>query len=78
MLLLGFLGAIIIMIAAAFLLRFLVPYWIKIAELNDKHRERLTRLVEERLDYERLPKKTAIGIMERQSKANIDKELRNN
>ena len=78
MLLLGLLCAIIILIAAAFILKFLVPYWSKIAELNDKHRESLTRLAEERLDYERLPKKTAIGIMERQSKANIEKNLKNN
>ena len=52
------------------------PYWTKITEINDKHRERLTRMAEERLEGERLSKKTEIDIYERQARANIEEIIR--
>lgn len=67
------LGAIILLIAIVLLIKNLVPYWVRIAELNDKQNERLTRLAAERLDFERLPQKTAIDIMEKQAKINMEK-----
>jgi hypothetical protein len=44
--------------------------------MNDKHRERLTRMAEERLEGERLSKKTEIDIYERQARANIEEITR--
>lgn len=68
--------AIIVLLALIFMLKYLVPYWTRIAELNDKQKERLVKLAEERLEYERLPRKTTIDILERQARANIDEKAR--
>lgn len=68
--------AVIILIATIIIVRNVSPYWIKVAELNDKQIERLTRLAEDRLEYERLSNKTAIDIMARQAKVNMEKELK--
>lgn len=67
---------VIILIATIIVVRNLRPYWIKVAELNDKQIERLTKLAEDRLEYERLPSKTAINIMERQAKVNMEREIK--
>lgn len=68
--------AIIILIGLILMLKYLVPYWTKIAELNDKQKERLVKLAEERLEFERLPRKTEIEIMERQARANMDEDAK--
>lgn len=72
------LAAIIILIATLLCVKLLVPYWLKIAELNDKQVDRLTRMAEDRLDFERLPRRTEITILEKQAKVNMEKELKAN
>lgn len=69
--------AIILLFVIIFILKYLVPYWTKIAELNDKQRERMIKLAEERMEFEQLSKKTEISILEKQARANMDETARN-
>ena len=72
----GIVLAIIILLAVVFMLKHLVPYWIRIAELNDKQKERLIKLAEERLEFDRLGERTKIGIMERLARVEMDEKTR--
>lgn len=64
--------AIILLLGLVFALKYLVPYWTKIAELNDKQRERMMRLEEEQLEFKQLSRRTRIGNKERRVRANIE------
>lgn len=70
--------AIILLLAIIFILKQLVPYWDKIAELNDKHKDKLIRLAEERLEFERLRDKNDINNSERKEKSTIDEMAKDN
>lgn len=70
--------AIILLFVIILILKHLVPYWTKIAELNDKQRERMMKLAEERMEFEQLSKKTKISILEKQARANMDETAKDN
>lgn len=44
--------------------------------MNSKEMERLLKLAEDRLEFERMSNKTTIAILERQARAIIDEEAR--
>lgn len=68
--------AIILLLALVFTLKYLVPYWTRIAELNDKQNERKMKYDEEQKEYERLQKRTDISIQERRARAVIDENAK--
>ena len=69
-------AAIILLLAIVFLLKYLVPYWTRVSELNDKQNERILRIYEEKLEFERLPRKKEIEILERQARTDMDETVR--
>lgn len=70
--------AFILLLAIVLTLKQLVPYWTKITELNDKHRDKLIRLAEERLEFERLRDKNDINNNERKENFNLDEKSKDN
>lgn len=72
------LAAVILLLAVIFILKYLVPYWKKIVEVNEKQNERLMKIVEEQIEFSRLREKTEISIDERQKKNDMDEVNREN
>ena len=70
------LAAVILLLATIFMLKYLVPYWKKIVEVNEKHNERLMKIAEEQIEFSRLKEKTDINIEERKEKNNMDDVIR--
>lgn len=68
--------AIILLFTLMFALKFLVPYWTRIAELKDKQHERKMKYDEEEREYERLQKRTDISIQDREARADIDENAK--
>ncbi len=68
--------AIIVLLALMLMLKYLVKYWTRIAELNDKQKERLIKLAEERMEFERLRERTNINIDEKKARADIEEKAR--
>ena len=69
-------GAIIILLVLIFALKYLVPYWTRIAELKDKQVERRMRQEEEQWEYEQLQNRINISMQERKARAEIDEEAK--
>lgn len=67
-------AAIILLLAIVFLLKYMVPYWIKMAELNDKQKDKMLRICEERYDEEREKSR----ILEKQFRNNSEEESKEN
>jgi hypothetical protein len=72
------LAAVILLLAVIFILKYLVPYWKKIVEVNEKQNERLIKIAEEQIEFSRLREKTSISIEERQKKNDMDEVAREN
>lgn len=70
------LAAIILLLATVFLIKPLAPYWVKIVEINDKQKERLERIAQERIENEQLSEKTRISLIERQAKSVMDEDMK--
>ena len=68
--------AIILLLALLFTLKYLVPYWTRIAELKDKEKERQMKYDEEQREYDRLQKRTDISIQDRKARADIDENAK--
>lgn len=74
--------AILLLVTVILLLKHLVPYCIRMAELQQKQIEQkqrdAIRLYDEDREYERLTYKTELGLYEKREKARIDEWVRNN
>lgn len=71
------LAAIILLLATVFLIKPLAPYWIKIAEINDKQKERLEKIAQERMENDQLSERTRTSLIERYAKTVMDEDVRN-
>ena len=58
------------------MLKYLVPYWTRIAEINERQNGKIIRLVEEEMEFEQLAKRSQIGILVKQANATIDEEAK--
>lgn len=70
------LAAVILLLAVIFILKYLVPYWKKIVEVNEKQKERLMKMIEEQIEFSRLKEKSEISINERREKNDMDETAR--
>lgn len=68
--------AVILLLTLIFMLKYLVPYWTRIAEINERQNGKIIRLVEEEMEFEQLAKRSQIGILVKQANATIDEEAK--
>ena len=71
------LAAVILLLATIFLIKRLAPYWIKIAEINDKQKERLEKIAQERIENDQLSERTRTSLIERYAKTVMDEDVKN-
>lgn len=71
------LAAVILLLATHFLIKRLAPYWVKIAEINDKQKERLEKIAQERMENDQLSERTRTSLIERYAKTVMDEDVRN-
>ena len=73
-------GATILLLAIVFILKYLVPYWMKIAEYNNRQNEKIIneilRLSQEENEVRLLPRKTQIALLEKEGKTIIEERIK--
>lgn len=70
------LAAIVLLLVIVFLMKLLSSYWVKIVEINDKQKDRLERLAQERIEREQLSEKTQNSLIERLAKTAMDEDVK--
>lgn len=68
--------AAILLLTVIFMLKYLVPYWTRIAEINERQNGKIIRLMEEDQEFAQLAKRSQIAILVKQANTAIDEEAK--
>lgn len=66
------LSGVLLVLAASLIVKRLVPYWTKVADINDKMKEKLIRMEEEQLESAQLAERSKLGMEERKARAELE------
>lgn len=68
--------AAILLLTVIFMLKYLVPYWTRIAEINERQNGKIIRLMEENQEFAQLAKRSQIAILVKQANTAIEEEAK--